>query len=220
MRARPALRRPEDDRGPRGPTRVAILARGTLDLGDPVERVVERRGEAPVGLERILVVEAAGEEERLVATPAQELRQLVLGNPCEHGRIRDLVAVQVQDRQDGPVRPRVEELVAVPARRERPGLGLAVPDDAGDEQVGIVEGGALGVHERVAELAPLVDRARRLRRRVAGDAAGEGELLEEDLDPLRVLGDVRIHLGVGPLEVGVGDHARPTVPRAADVDHV
>ena len=66
----------------------------------------------------------------------------------------------MQDRQHRAVGARVEELVRVPAGGERPGLGLAVADDAGDEQVGVVEGGAVGVGERVAELAALVDRAR------------------------------------------------------------
>ena len=61
--------------------------------------------------------------------------------------IGDLVAVEVQDRQDRPVGRRVQELVGMPARRQRSGLRLAVADDAGDDQVGIVEGGAVGVRE-------------------------------------------------------------------------
>ena len=69
----------------------------------------------------------------------------------------------------------------MPAGGERAGLGLAVADDAGDDQVGVVERRAEGVAEAVAELAPLVDRARRLGRDVAGDAAGERELREEPL---------------------------------------
>ena len=96
----------------------------------------------------------------------------------------------------------------MPARGERPGLGLAVADDAGDEQVGVVEGGAEGVRERVAELAALVDRARRLRRGVARDAAGERELAEELAQPVLVAADVRVELAVGALEVGVGDDRR------------
>ena len=60
--------------------------------------------------------------------------------------------------------------------RQRAGLGLAVADDAGDDQVRVVEGRAVGVRQRVAELAALVDRAGRLGRDVAGDAAGEREL--------------------------------------------
>ena len=60
----------------------------------------------------------------------------------------------------------------MPAGRERPRLGLAVADDAGDEQVGVVEGGAERVGERVAELTALVDRPRRLGSGVARDPSG------------------------------------------------
>ena len=108
----------------------------------------------------------------------------------------------------------------MPAGGERAGLRLAVADDAGDDQVGVVERGAVGVAQRVAELAAFVDAAGRLRGDVAGDAAGEAELLEQPLHPLRVLADVRIDLAVGAFEVGVGDQRRPAVPGADDVDHV
>ena len=108
----------------------------------------------------------------------------------------------------------------VPARGQRAGLGLAVADDAGDDQVGVVERRAEGVAEAVAQLAPLVDRARRLGSDVAGDAAREGELLEELLHPRHVLGDVRVDLAVGPLQVGVADQRRPAVAGSRDVDHV
>ena len=67
----------------------------------------------------------------------------------------------------------------MPARGQRAGLGLAVADHAQHQQVRVVERGAVGVHQRVAELAALVDRPRRLGRDVAGDAAGEGELPEQ-----------------------------------------
>ena len=67
----------------------------------------------------------------------------------------------------------------MPARGQRTGLGFAVADHARDEQIRIVERRAVRVHERVAELAALVDRARRLGRGVARDPAGERELAEE-----------------------------------------
>ena len=85
---------------------------------------------------------------------------------------------------------------------------------------GIVERRPIGVAEGVAELAALVDAARRLGRDVAGDAAREAELLEQLLHPLRVLADVRIDLAVGAFEIGVGHQRRAAVPRADDVDHV
>ena len=96
----------------------------------------------------------------------------------------------------------------MPARRQRAGLGLAVADDAADDEVGVVEGRAVGVRERVAELAALVDRAGRLGRDVARDAARERELAEEPAHPVRVAGDARVDLAVRALEVGVGDDRR------------
>ena len=101
-----------------------------------------------------------------------------------------------------------------------PGLRLAVADDRADEQVRVVERRAVGVRERVAELAALVDRARRLGRDVAGDAARERELAEQLAHALLVAGDGRVDLAVGPLEVGVGDDAGPAVAGADDVDRV
>src|SRR5712664_2235100 len=86
----------------------------------------------------------------------------------------------------------IEEVVGVPGGGQRPGLRLAVADDAGDEQLGVVEGGAVRVRQGVAELAAFVHRARRLGRVVARDGAGEGELGEGPLQARLVLGDVRI----------------------------
>src|SRR5690606_9548393 len=81
-----------------------------------------------------------------------------------------------------------------------------------------VERGAVRVGERVAELAALVDRPGRLRRDVARDAAGEGELAEEPPQALGVLRDVRVRLGVRALQVRVRDEAGAAVARARDVD--
>ncbi len=108
----------------------------------------------------------------------------------------------------------------MPARGQRAGLGFAVADDAGDDQIRVVERRAKGVAQAVAQLAPLVDRARCLGSDVTGDAAREGELLEELLHPRHVLGDVRVDLAVRSLEVHVADERRPAVAGPGDVDHV
>ena len=162
----------------------------------------------------------AGDEQRPVAVALEERHELGARDPREHGRVRDLVAVQVQDREHRAVPLRVQELVRMPARRERARLGLAVADDARDEQIRVVEGRPERVRERIAELAALVDRAGRLRRDMARDPARERELPEQPPQALFVLLDVRVQLAVGALEVGVRDHARTTVARAADVDRV
>ena len=93
----------------------------------------------------------------------------------------------MENRQHCTVGARIEELVRVPARCERLRLRLAVADDAGDEQVGVIERGTIGVRQRIPELAALVNRPGRLRRHVARNAARERELLEQPLHPALVL---------------------------------
>jgi hypothetical protein len=126
----------------------------------------------------------------------------------------------VEDREDRAVGLRVEELVRVPRCGQRPRLRLAVADHARHQEVRVVERRAVGVGERVAELAPLVDRPGCLGRYMARNAAGKGELPEQPPQAVRVLGDLRVHLGVGPFEVRVGDHGRAAVAGAADIERV
>ena len=187
-----------------------------LEAPDVGVRLVHRRRERLVD-ERGIV---AGHEDRPVAVARQQRAELVVADAREHGRVRDLPAVQVQDRQHGTVRRRIEELVRVPARRERPRLRLAVADHAGDQQVGVVEGSAVGVAERVAELAALVDRAGRLGCDVAGNATRERELTEQLLHALGVAGDRRPELGVGALEPGAGAQGGTAVTRSGDEQRI
>ncbi len=132
--------------------------------------------------------------------------------------IGDLVAVQVQHRQHHAVLGRMHELVGVPAGRQRSGLGFAVTDDGDHEQVGVVEGRPVGVRQRVAQFATLVDGAGCLRGDVRRDTAGEGELAEQPAQALGVRSDVGVGLGVGAVEVGVGDQAGTAVAGSGDVD--
>ena len=79
--------------------------------------------------------------------PAEERLDLVVRDARPDRRVVDLVPVEVEDRQHGAVADRVEELVDVPARRQRPGLGLAVADDGRDDQVRVVERRPAGVRQ-------------------------------------------------------------------------
>ena len=196
--------------GQRGRSLLPPVARVVLDPPDLVDDLVERGGHRLV--HRLGLV--ALDEPRAVAVAGHQRVELVVRDPGQDGRVGDLVAVEVQDRQHRAVARRVEELVAVPARGQRAGLRLAVADHAGHEQVRVVERRAVGVRQRVAELAALVDRAGRLRRDVAGDAARERELAEQPPHALLVLRDVRVDLAVGALEPGVGDEAGAAVARA------
>ena len=75
----------------------------------------------------------------------------------ENAGIGDLVAVEVEDRQNHPVSRRVQELVGMPARGQRSSLRFAVADDTGDDQIGVVEGRPIRMRNRVAKLAPFMD---------------------------------------------------------------
>ena len=140
---RPALGRAQDDHRPGGPLGAAVLAGGPLDLLDLFHHLVENLGHAAVGRFGLVALDEVG----VVAVALKELFELAIGHPSQHRGAGDLVAVQVQDRQHGAVACRVQELVRVPAGCQRSRLGLAIADDAGDQQIGVVEGGAVGVRQ-------------------------------------------------------------------------
>ena len=161
-----------------------------------------------------LVIKARDKEVRLIAHALKELGEFFVGHAGKDGGVGDLVAVEVQDRQDDTVGCRVHELVGLPRGRKRAGLGLAVAHHGHGQQARVVHDGAVGVAERVAELAALVDGAGRLGRKVTRDAAGIRELAEELLQAGLVIGDVGADLTVGAIEQRLGGTGRATVTRA------
>jgi hypothetical protein len=212
----PPFRRPQDDHRPPRPGGIPAIPSRPLDVLDLLDHSVEDLGHALVHNQGIV----AFDKIRMVPVPLEECAQLCLGDPRQQGRVRDLVPVQVEDWEHRAIADRVEKLVRVPARRQRAGLGLAVPDDATDEEIGGVERRAVGMGQRIPQLAAFVDGPRGLGGHVAGDSAGERELPEQLPQPFGIPGDARIDLAVGPLEVGVGHDARAPVPGADDVDGV
>ena len=216
LRTGPAFRRAHDDHRPGRALREPLAARLMLDVANIVDHFLQRLGHQFVHDLRIVALDKMG----FITVAAHQMIELVVRDARENGRIGDLVAVEMQDRQHRPIALRIEELVGVPAGGQRPSLRLAVADHGGDDQVRIVEGRAVGVRKRVAKLAALVDRAGRLGRDVAWDSAGKRELGEEPLHPVLVLRDVRIDLAVGSFEIGVGDQPRTAVAGAGDIDHV
>ncbi|MEY9214610.1 hypothetical protein ABH917_004056 [Thermobifida halotolerans] len=213
--AGPALGSAHDDHRPAHVLGGAVAVAGAEpDRVDAFQAGVQNSGHLLVDGVRVVTRDHV----RFVAVAAHLGQQVVLGDAGQHGRSGDLVAVEVQDRQDRAVAHRVEEAGRLPASGERPGLGLAVADDGGDHQVGVVEGRAEGVGERVAEFAALVDGAGRLRRRVAGHPAGEGELAEQLAHALGVQTDVGIGLGVDAVQPRRG-HGRGSAVSGTDDPH-
>ncbi len=216
LRAGPALGRLEHDHRPARPGQVAVPPGPPLDGADLIHHLVQGGGELLVNPVR----DVAGHPVHPVAVALQQRHQFVVGDPGQHRRVGDLVPVEVQDRQHGPVLGRVEELVRVPAGGQRPGLRLAVTDHADRDQAGVVEHRAVRVRQRIPEFPALMDRAGCLRRGMARDPAGEGELAEQPGQPGLVPGDARVQLGVGAFQIGVGHDAGPAVPGPGHVDDV
>ncbi len=217
-RTGPALRRTQNDHRPAGGGVVlrALGPRGLLDGGDLVQAGGHRLGHGLVHGGRIV----ADHMVRLEAVSAHQGLQLLGRDAGEQRRVGDLVLVEGQDRQHRAVAGRVDELGAVPAASQRPRLGLPVADHAEDGEIGRVQRGPVRVQQRVAELAALVERPRRLRRAMTGHAARVGELVEEGGHARLVRSDVAEQLGEGALQPGAGVRARPAVPGAGDEDRI
>ena len=174
--------------GQRGRVVSLLLPRIALDLPDVLDGLIQGGGHELMHLFRLIAFHKVG---RPAAAP-EELLQFLMLDAGQDGRIADLVAIEVQDRQHGSVGDRVEKLVGLPCGRQGARFRFTVADDAGDDQIGIVERGPEGMAERVPQFAAFVNRPRRRRRNMAGNPAGKRELLEQLFQPGFVLGDVRI----------------------------
>ena len=214
----PALRRTEHDHGigraDHGLACGGLGLCGGLDVANLIEDLLKQGGKTRMNARVALVVKTGDKEVRLIAHALKELGEFFIGHAGENGGVGDLVAVEVQDRQDDSVGCRVHELVGLPRSRERTGLGLAVAHHGHGQQARVVHDGTVGVAERVAELTALVDGAGRLGRKVARDAAGIRELAEELLQASLVIGDVGADLTVGAIEQRLGGAGGATVARA------
>ena len=150
----------------------------------------------------------------------EEVGQFLAADAVKHGRIGDLVAVQVQYRQHCAIAHRIDELVGMPAGGQCAGFGFAVADHAGNDQVGIVEGCAVCVRKAVTKLAAFMNRPRYLRRDVARYAIGPGKLAKQSAQSFGIARDGRIVLGIGAFQISVGDDAGTAMAGADDVHHV
>ncbi len=108
----------------------------------------------------------------------------------------------------------------MPGGGRRPGLGFAVADDAGHEQIGVVQRGAEGRAQRVAQFAPLVDRAGNRRAEVAGKPTRPGEGAHEALETVSAVIVLGVELAERPLQVEVGQVGGGAVAGTGDQEHV
>src|SRR5579862_4089254 len=167
FRARPAFRTAKYDHRPRGQARVSaapgIFLNG-LNLGDdrvqcPSHQLMHRLGF--VALDKIWLPTVASEE----------LYELLVVHAPEHRGVRDLVAVEMENRQHRAVARGIQKLIAVPARSQWAGFCFPISDHATNEQLGIVKYRSASVHDRIAQLSTFVDRARGLGRSMARNSS-------------------------------------------------
>ena len=150
----------------------------------------------------------------------EEALNFLVGDAGKYRGVADLKAVEVEDRQNRAIACGIQKLVAVPSGCQRAGFRLAVTHHAGRNQVRIVEHGAKGMGQGIAQLAAFIDGTGGLRGNVAGNATGEGELLEQPLHTLNVPADVGVNLTVGALQICLSHHGIAAVTGAGEVDHV
>ena len=98
-----------------------------LDLLDAIDSPFQGRRHEFVHLFRLVPLDKDGRP----AAAAEKLVQLLRLNAGENGRIADLVTVEMEDRQHGPVRNGIEHLVGLPCRGQRTRFRFPVADDAG-----------------------------------------------------------------------------------------
>lgn len=130
---------------------VIVLATGVISLTDQTQR------SSTAGLVLLWILVLSG------------IKMTILGAVGRHPLPRWLNVLVRSPRN----RTTVVETERSAGHAGRRGLGLSVADHARHHQFRIVERRTIGVHQRIAELAALMDRSRCLGRDVAGNATGK-----------------------------------------------
>src|SRR5262249_6292691 len=173
LRTGPAFRTPQDDERPARRLRFIAITptfpRQLLNRVDIFDHLIEDRSHALVHWGWV----RPRDRNRFIAVAPKQTDDFVIGHSAEDGGIGDLVTVEMQDGQDGSIRSRIKESIAVPRCRERAGLRLAVAHDARDDQVRVVECRAVRVGKSIAEFPSFMNGARRFRRRMARNSTWE-----------------------------------------------
>src|ERR1700693_2885093 len=113
----------------------------------------------------------------------------------------------MQDGEHRAITRRIQKLIGMPTGGQRAGFCFAITHHAADQQIWIVECGAVGVRNGVAELAAFVDRTGSFGSNMAGNSARERKLLEQPSESVFRLRNAGIKLAVGAFQISVGDQA-------------
>ena len=135
FRSGPTFGRLEDDHRPARTRGVLLVPRILLDLPNVLDGLFQGGGHEFVHLFRLITFHKI----RRPAAATKKLLQFLRLDAGQDSRVANLVAIEMQDRQHGSVGDRVEKFVGLPGGRQRAGFRFAVADDAGDDQIGIIE---------------------------------------------------------------------------------
>ena len=92
---------------------------------------------------------AAFDKNGLVAVTGQKTTDSIIAFATPDSRTGNLIFIEMQNGKDCAVAYWVQELVSFPAAFQRAGFGLAVANDRGNNQVGVIKCRTERVHQNV-----------------------------------------------------------------------
>src|SRR5579875_2696111 len=141
FRSGPALRGAKNQHGPLRAFDVIVLSRRFLYGANLAEHLFEDSRHLNMHLYRLM----PRKDTWSVSVSLEEIQKLFFRNASEHGGIRNLESIQMQNRQHRAVRFGVQELIGMPACRKRARLRFAIAHNASHNQIWIVERRSVGV---------------------------------------------------------------------------
>src|SRR4051812_5623712 len=126
----------------------------------------------------------------------------------------------MQDGQNRSIANRIQEFIGMPTGGQRSGLGFAITDHTGSNQIRIIKDRAKSMSQGIAQLTALVNGTGSFGRDVAGNAAGKRELFEELPHAVFILGNIGIEFAIGAFKIRVGHKSWSTVTRAGNINDI
>ena len=175
--ARPALGGAHDDHRPVGPWGLAAAAGLLLDRADAGDRLVHGRGHGAVHHHRLMALH----QDRLPAVAAHQAGEFLRRDPRQDCWVGDLVAVQVQHRQNGTITAWIDEFIYVPGCCQWTGFSFPITNTGECNQFRVIKNCSAGMGEHITQFTAFMDRSGGFRGAVAADVSWEGELFEKSL---------------------------------------
>ena len=213
LHAGPAFQRTQDDHRPARLRDRLSVARRRLDASDVLQRAIH-------GGSHRIAQPPAFHEMRRPSVAGEKRAQFLVVHRTEDRGIGNLVAVDMQDRQHRAALRGIEKFRAMPCRRRRPGLRLAIADDARDEQAGIVKGRAESRRQRVTEFAAFVNRPRQAGIKVVRKTARPRKRADELFHARGIVRQLGVKFAQASFEIEIREVRRRAVARPGDEQRV